>query len=201
MLVHEVMTTPVVTVTPETTIREAARLLTEHAITAMPVVTGTGELLGVVSEADLLLEAFLPDQRAHDLPVHVTSGPVMTTVAEVMNRHVLTVPAGSDLAEAADLMVSTMVKSLPVVDGDRVVGVVSRRDLVQVLARRDSSIEAAVDGMLRSSGYDWTAEVSDGVVTVDGPERAEDVEIAKVLVGTVPGVVGIYFPAQGRGRA
>jgi CBS-domain-containing membrane protein len=196
VLVHEVMSTPVVSVAPETTIRDAVRLLAEHGITAVPVIDDQGELLGVLSEADVLLEAFLPDQRAHDLPVQITSGPPRVTVSEVMNRHVLTVPAGADLAEAADLMVSTTVKSLPVVAGDQVVGMVSRRDLVAVLARRDSTIEAAVDDLIHASGYDWTAEVNDGVVTVEGPERAEDVAIAKVLVGTVPGIVGVYFPAQ-----
>lgn len=196
MLVSEAMTSTVISVRPDATIKEAVRLLDEHGITAMPVIDERGELLGVISEADVLIDGFLPDQRAHETPVHVRSGPTMVRVAEVMSRHVLTVPIHADLAEAADLMLSTAAKSLPVVSDNRVVGMVSRRDLVAVLARRDQDIEAAVDDLVRSAGYDWTAEVSDGVVSIEGPQRADDVDLAKVLVATVPGVVGVYFPAQ-----
>lgn len=200
MLVSEVMTTPVVTVTPDTTIKEAADLLARHGITAMPVLDDRGELLGVVSEADVLLDMMLPDQRAHEIPVEISAGPAMSRVGEVMSRHVLTIRPEADLAEATDLMVSTVVKSLPVIAENRVVGMVSRRDLVAVLARRDAEIESAVDDIIRSAGYDWTAEVTDGVVSLDGPERQEDLELAKVLVASVPGVVGVYFPAQRRPR-
>lgn len=196
MLVREVMSSPVVSVAPATTIKQAVELLAEHAITAMPVLGDRGELVGVISEADVLLEALLPDPRAHDRPVEITSGPAMRRVGEVMNRQVLTVSPRDDIADAADLMVSTAVKSLPVLDGDRVVGMVSRRDLVQVLARQDPQIEAAVDELARSAGYDWTVEVSDGVATIDGPAREDEFAIARVLVASVPGVVGICFPAR-----
>lgn len=198
MLVREVMTTPVVTVTPETTIKSAVELLSQHAITSMPVLDDRGELIGVVSEADVLLEAFLPDQRAHEIPVQVSAGPPMARVGQVMSRHVLTIRDDADLAEATDLMVSTVAKSLPVVSGNRVVGMVSRRDLIDVLAERDGDIEAAVDELIRSAGYDWTAEVADGVVSLSGPEARSDVAIAEVLVASIPGVVGVYFPSQPR---
>ena len=124
----------------------------------------------------------------------------LVRVVEVMSRHVLTVPAGADLAEAADLMVSTVAKSLPVVEDNRVVGMLSRRDLIAVLARRDDVIAAAVDDLVRTSGHDWVTEVADGVVTVEGPEEAADVDLAAVLVATVPGVVGVRFPRQRSGR-
>lgn len=196
MLVREVMTTTVVSVGPDDSVKEAVELLAKHGITAMPVLDSDGELVGVLSEADVLNEAFLPDQRAHEKPVQISGGPAMTRVGEVMSRHVLTVPPGADLAEAAGLMLDTVAKSLPVVDGDRVVGMLSRRDLVALLARRDVDIEAGLDELFRTAGYDWTVAVSDGVVTVAGPEEDAEVEVAKVLVGTVPGVVGLYFPAQ-----
>lgn len=198
MLVSEAMTSPVVSVQPGATIKEAVQLLAENGITAMPVIDEHGELIGVLSEADVLLDGFMPDQRAHEKPVHVRSGPATLRVSEVMSRHVITVPVHADLAEAADLMLSTVAKSLPVVSENRVVGMLSRRDLIGVLARRDQEIEAAVDDLVRSAGYDWTAEVVDGVVVVEGPETEKDVDLAKVLVGTVPGVVGVYFPAQRR---
>lgn len=194
MLVRELMTTPAVTVAPETTVREAAALLSERGITAMPVVDERGELLGVVSEADLILEAFLPDPRAHERPVDIDAGAPMARVGQVMTRHVLTVPARADLAAAADLMVGTAVKSLPVVEENRVVGVLSRKDLVDTLARRDDEIADAVNGLLRSSEYDWTAEVRDGVAAVTGPADERETELARVLVATVPGVLGVTFP-------
>lgn len=200
MLVNEVMTTPVITVSPDATLKEAAALLTEHQITAMPVVDGRGELLGVISEADLLLETFLPDQRAHEIPVQVRTGPALTRVGEVMTRQVLVTGPQRDLAEVADLMLSSVVKSLPVIEDDRVVGILSRKDLVRLLAQRDDRIEAEVDDLIRSSGYDWTAEVSDGVVSVEGPVEEAEIEVAQVLVATVPGVVGVQVPAPRAAR-
>jgi CBS domain-containing protein len=200
VFVRDVMTTKVVSVAPEATLKQAVQLLAEHDITAMPVLDERGELVGVLSEADVLLDSFLPDPRAHETPVHLRGGPALVRVVEVMSRHVLTVPAGADLAEAADLMVSTVAKSLPVVEDNRVVGMLSRRDLIAVLARRDDVIAAAVDDLVRTSGHDWVTEVADGVVTVEGPEEAADVDLAAVLVATVPGVVGVRFPRQRSGR-
>ena len=70
MLVRDVMTTAVVTVHPETRVKRAIELLDEHQVTAMPVVDGEGRLVGVVSEADVLRGALLPDRRAREIPVH-----------------------------------------------------------------------------------------------------------------------------------
>lgn len=196
MLVREVMTAPFVSVDPGVSIKDAVQLLAAHNITAMPVIDKGGELVGVLSEADVLLETFLPDSRAHDKPVHVRAGPATVRVSELMSRHVLTVAEHADLSEAANLMLSTVAKSLPVVHDNRVTGMLSRRDLIAVLARRDDAVEAAVDELVRAAGYDWMTVVADGIVTLDGPEADADVDLAKVLVATVPGVVGVYFPAQ-----
>jgi predicted transcriptional regulator len=92
------------------------------------------------------------------------------------------------------VLVDTAIKSLPVVDDDgRVVGVVSRRDVIAVLAKRDPLIEAEVDELLRSAEVDCEVEVLDGVVRLDGPAEPHQREIARVLAGTVPGVVGVTF--------
>lgn len=192
MLVREAMTTDVVSVGPDTSIKTAAQLLHHHQVTTLPVLDERGELLGVVGEADVLVDAFLPDQRAHEKPVAPARPPAFTKVGQVMSRHVLTVPADADVAQAADLMLGTVVKSLPVIAENRVVGILSRRDLVALLAERDEQIEADVDHLIAGAGYDWTVEVHDGVVTVSGPASAGDIEIASVLIGTVPGVIGLY---------
>ena len=138
----------------------------------------------------MIRDSMLPDSRAHELPIEIASGAPCGRVVGVMSQHVVTVPAGADLVEAADLLVSTAVKSLPVVENGRVVGVISRRDIIHVLARRDELIEAQVDELCRVSNEDWVAEVKDGVVTFEGPSTEAAHQLARVLVCTVPGVVG-----------
>lgn len=193
MLVRELMSSPAVTVRPDTSVKEAARRLTEHGITAMPVVDQAGALLGVLSEADVIRDTVLPDQRAHERPVHLSDGPFGTRVRDVMSHFPLSVRTDADLAAAAELMTGTAVKSLPVVERGVVVGMISRRDIVAVLARSDERIEAEVDELLRSAGLDVQAGVVDGVVVLDGPAETHQQELARVLVGTVQGVVGVRF--------
>ena len=151
MLVRDVMTTQVVTVRPELHVKAAIELLDAHRITAMPVVDDDDLLVGVVSEADVLRGAVLPDRRAHEIPVRVDGRTGPLTVGDVMTREVMSVTADADLAAAASVLVETHVKSLPVVDHGRVVGMVSRRDVIAVLARRDPLIAAEVDGLLRAA--------------------------------------------------
>lgn len=193
MLVRELMSRPVVTATPETPVKEALRRLAERDVTAMPVVDHAGTLVGVVSEADLIRDLVVPDQRAHELPVHVGSGPSPAKVGDVMSHFPLSVRADADLAEAVELMSGTAVKSLPVLQDGVVVGVLSRRDVVAVLARGDERIEAEVDELLRSAEVSCAVRVSDGVVLVDGVEDPHQQELVRVLATTVRGVVGVRF--------
>ena len=101
-------------------------------------------------------------------PIHSTEWAPARYVADVMSTYALTISSEADLADAVDLMTSTVVKSLPVVDGDKVVGVISRKDVVHVLARKDERVQAEVDDLVRSDGADWVVEVDDGVVRVTG---------------------------------
>ena len=89
------------------------------------------------------------------------------------------------------MLTSTMVKSLPVVDHGLVVGVVSRKDVVHLLARRDESIRAELDELVRSEGADWQVDVTDGVVLVSGPADEHQSGVAEALAGSVRGVVGV----------
>jgi len=191
MLIHEVMSTPAITVAPKTTVRAALRLLDAHGITAMPVVAPDGELVGVVSEADLVRDAVHPDTRTQMVPIRITEWAPARTVGDVMSTYALTVSSDADLADAVDLMTSTVVKSLPVVDKGKVVGVVSRKDVVHVLARRDDSIRAELDDLVRSDDVDWEVEVRDGVVQVTGPVDEHQRRVAEVLAGSVAGVVAV----------
>jgi CBS domain-containing protein len=198
MLVRELMTGPVVTVAAETPVKEALRRLAEHDITAMPVVDGAGALVGVVSEADLIRDLVVPDQRAHELPVHVRTGPWPQRVGDVMSHVPLSVRADADLTVAVELMTGSAVKSLPVLQDGMVVGVLSRRDVVAVLARGDDRIEADVGELLRSAELSCTVHVADGVVLVEGLEDHHERELARVLATTVRGVVGVRFETAPR---
>jgi CBS domain-containing protein len=193
MFVQDVMTREPTTVTAGTTIKRAAEVLTELQITSLPVVDTDGRLCGVVSEADLIRDAFAADPRSHILPESDAARSQAHLVSEVMTPHAVTVHESTDLARAAELMTSTTVKSLPVVDDhEHVVGVVSRSDLVRLRARADRDIEREVDSILVSLGHrDWLVEVSDGGVQIDGPATVRDRSLAEVAAGTVAGVVTV----------
>lgn len=92
MFVRDAMTAPVHVVSPDTTLKECTLLLEEYAITSLPVVSEEGELVGVISEADVLGSAVLPDPRAHELPVHLGADYLPTRVGEAMTHQVMSVP-------------------------------------------------------------------------------------------------------------
>jgi len=200
MLVREVMSAPAITVSTQTLTRQALKMLDEYGITTMPVVDDHGGIIGVVSEADLLRDEVLPDPRARMIPISITEWGPPRRVGDVMSTPALTVSGGTDLVDAVDLMTSTVVKSLPVVDDGRVVGVISRRDVVRLLARRDDVIAAELADLIRSEGADWVVEVTDGVVHVHGPMDQHERRIAEVLAGSVAGVVAVRVTSGGGDR-
>jgi CBS domain-containing protein len=190
MLVLEVMSIHPVTVREGTPVKEALRLLADHHITVMPVVTESGMVVGVVSEADLIREVLPLDPRAHEIPP-AQRGPRARVVDEVMRVRVLAVHPDTDLAEAVELLVSSIAKSVPVVDRDgHLEGVLSRSDVVRLLARPDDEIGREVDRLLRSTGLmGWLVDVSAGTVELIGPD--EDATTARLLAGTIPGVLEV----------
>ncbi|NIK59224.1 CBS domain-containing protein [Kribbella shirazensis] len=193
MLIRDLMSAPVMTVSPETPISSVLRLLDAARITSVPVVGRHGTLLGIVSEADIMEDEALIDDR---VPVTVVRVPAPTPprrVAEVMTHLVVTVQPDDDLEAAIDLMRSTMMKSLPVVEYDRVVGMISRSDVIHLLAGRDRRIQAEVTDLLQSEAPHWRVEVQDGIVTVTGPVDPRERHLAEVLCGTVRGVVGVQI--------
>jgi CBS domain-containing protein len=137
--VRDVMSSPVVCVPPEMRLKEVADLLVTRAISAVPVVDD-GELVGIVSEADLVPLELAPDPRAHLIPQTDATAHLPKVVAEVMTRAVIALPEEADLAEAGRLLLERRITSIPILRGRRVVGIVARRDLLEVLARRDQDI-------------------------------------------------------------
>ena len=201
MLIREVMTSPAITVREDATIRHAARVLDAHSVTAVPVVDDSGHVIGVVSEADLVRDMLLPDSRMHmeTPPAEGTQRPRL--VSEVMTRMPVTVSSGDDLGVAVELMTSTTVKSLPVIDHGQLVGMLSRRDVLRVLAREDEAIEAEVNELFRADGTDWVAAVEDGIVEVTGPKDTAERRVAEVLARSVTGVSGVRFLAEAGRRS
>lgn len=191
MLIRELMTEEVITVKPETPIASALQLMDDAKITALPVVDGHGALIGIVSEADLVEEENLISDRVPVTVVRVPGPTPPRRVAEVMTYLVVTVGPDEELEAAIDLMRSTMVKSLPVVEHDRVVGIISRSDVIHLLATRDRRIQAEVSELLESESPDWQIRVQDGIVTVIGPTDPRERHLAEVLAGTVRGVIGV----------
>ncbi len=193
MRAQEVMSSPVVTVLAGTTIREAARLLLDSNVTAVPVVDPTGRLVGIVSEVDLLRGHVPPDPRCHLLPVQVDET-VPLTVDEVMTRDVVALPLSADCAEFAAQMRRTGVKSVPVVDDGHPVGMVSRRDMLRALARGDDEINREVAGRLReyAAAPDRVhVHTREGVVFVEGVEDPGEARAVRALAYGVPGVVKV----------
>ncbi|HEY7484903.1 MAG TPA: CBS domain-containing protein [Streptosporangiaceae bacterium] len=194
MLVREVMTAPVVTVSHTATVKQAIRLLYERNITAAPVMDGGGRMVGIVSELDLLRNEFEADPRAFARPVTDPDELPPRRVDELMTRQVMTVGETTDVAALAELMMSTGVKSVPVVRGSRLVGIVSRRDLLGVLARSDERIRDEVTQALTEYDTDeslWDVTVRDGVVELHGHADLAAEHIADVITRTVPGVVRV----------
>ena len=193
MRTRDVMSSPVVTVAPDAHLKDVAATLVEHGINAVPVVEEGDRLVGIVTEADLLtLEAALtPGARPGSLAAG--KGPAHTA-GEVMSRSVYTVAEDTDATEAARLMLRHRLKSVPVVAGDRVVGIVARRDLLRLVARGDNDIRADLHHRLQEEvhalqGLDL--HVEDGIVTIDGPVGPLARQLVDALARTVPGVLEV----------
>jgi CBS domain-containing protein len=125
--------------------------------------------------------------------VPVREGPTATTVSDVMTTMPVTVGPDDDLAEAVRLMTDLIVKSLPVVERGHVVGMVSRADVVRQLARRDERVRSEVDDLVQREDLDWMVDVTDGVVTFDGPSDERERRLGRTLAGSVAGVVAVRF--------
>jgi len=200
------MTTDVVAVRPETSFVEVAGLLYTAAVRAVPVLDPDRHLLGVISEADLLVtaERGAPDRserhhrrryRWHPGPADKAGG---LTAAALMTAAVVTVAAETTVAEAARTMRRQHVGWLPVVDDDGVVvGVLGRSDLLSVFLRDDSAIRTEIidevlGRMLLVDPSRVTVEVTDGVVTLTGElDTRADAVLAVRFVERLEGVVGV----------
>lgn len=195
MLVRDVMTSPAMSAQSITSVRDAAGLLAEHGFTALPVVNAIGDVVGIVTEADLLRGRIRHDARSPLLSRDLAAGPPRGTVGEVMTTNVFTAHPATDVADLAEQMHRLGVRSVPVVDsGGRLVGIVSRRDVLRTLSRADVAIESDVRRRLEVyAGPDrWGVAVRSGVVTLSDPiGDPTEQHIATVMAASVQGVVDV----------
>lgn len=194
----------VVTVAPTATLKEAAALLIRHRISGLPVCEADGRLVGVLSEADILLkEAAYPINlsgvlgRLLDEAYGDTARFSARTVADAMTTPAITIEPQRDVAEAARLMTTHHVNRLPVVEQGALVGIVTRADLVRAFQRDDAAIEREItdDVLLSTLWIDpGSVEVSvhDGVISLAGRVETRTIaEIVAAYVRRVPGVVAV----------
>jgi CBS domain-containing protein len=203
VLVRDIMTTDVVTVRPRTPLRETAHLLVGHRFTALPVVDADGGLVGIVTESDLA-PLRRHDARSPKLAAEMAT-PIPTCVAEVATPDPVTVQPWTDAADAVDLMRSSRHRSLPVVDGGRLAGIVTRSDVLRADDIPDVVVAAAVRRLLNLYvGYARCAStVSDGAVTVEAlPVDTGERHVVAVLLQQIPGVttVDVGAPAMSEWR-
>ena len=198
MRVREVMSSPVVTVPPAMRLKDVANLLVNQGISAVPVVDGD-DLVGIVSEADLVPLELVPDPRAHLAPLPEASQTAFRTASEAMTRDVIALPEEADVADAGRLMLERRIKSIPVLRGRRVVGIVARRDLLEVLARSDEEITRDLEALLAAelgAPSRYRVTVRDGVVDLTGPPDPVDRQLATLLARGVPGVLEVRLDEE-----
>jgi CBS domain-containing protein len=207
------MTSPVITVNPDTTVRHIAALLLRHRISAVPVAE-QGKLVGIVSEADLLHRYEIGTDRtaspgswwlrllSSDDSVADYVKSHATRARDIMTTKVVSVAPATPVAEIATRLEKHGVKRVPVLEGARLVGIVSRSNLVQALAAKgrvmepntsDGEIRARLSRELERHAW-WRSNLSNVIVTdgvvhyfgmVDSPEQQQ---AARIAAENVPGV-------------
>lgn len=221
MNVAEIMTQPVISVTPETTIAEAARLMLQHRVSGLPVVAGGSAVVGVLTEGDLLRRAELGTERRRPRWLELLIGPGRLAadyvdaharrVGEVMSEDVVSATPQATLPDIVQLMEKHHIKRLPVIEDGRLVGIVSRANLVRALVRtlvrpattnaKAGSSDAEIRDLILAeiSKEPWgprfsvDVTVKNGSVKMHGSITDERERTAlQVLAENVPGVKAVH---------
>jgi CBS domain-containing protein len=205
MKIKEIMSSDVVTVTTDASLKKVAEILAERRISGLPVVDNDGFVVGVVSEADILFKERGPASRrgvfAWLLDLYGIEGQLKLearTAGEAMTSPAIVIEPQRAVAEAAHVMLDRRVNRLPVVDGRRLVGIVTRSDLVSAFARPDEVIEREIrEDVLEHTLWlrdpdSIKVTVENGTVKLEGiVDTATDAELVEVFAAKVPGVVEV----------
>jgi CBS domain-containing protein len=205
--VRDVMTTTVLSVGPGAPLKDVARELIEHRISGLPVVDDAGKVVGVISEGDLLAKGQHRD-AVHHRPLARLFGESAetrslqakaeaTTAGEAMTSPAITIEASESVDAAATLMIERKVNRLPVTDGGKLVGIVTRSDVVATFARSDEElVEVIRNDVLRQALWRdpdaFQVSVTNGVASISGAvERRSTATIVEHMVRMVPGIVSV----------
>ncbi len=214
MQASDIMTTSVVTVTPDTAVGEIAKLFLERHISGVPVVDASGRVLGIVSEGDLMRRPESGTERRPSWWLRFfASGKELAEAyvkthgmraEDVMTRDVVTVGEDTTVGEIAQLLEERRIKRVPVVSDGKVVGLVSRANLLHGLAARkeqlaaapradDRSIREQIMALVQREGWmshgSLNVVVSDGVVELWGwVESDQERKALLIAAESVPGV-------------
>jgi CBS domain-containing protein len=209
--ITNVMSSRVVAVRENADFKEMVTALRSRRISAFPVIDTSGRVLGVVSEADLLLKETIPALPQGTIRLarllKNRSKAAGVTAAEVMTKPAVTIGGDAPVAAAARLMQSHKIKRLPVVDGNgRLRGIITRTDVLSVFERSDSEIldEVIKEVIVGEFGLDpelFVVTVASGIVTVTGSvERRADALSLLATIRHLEGVVGVRdrlsYPAE-----
>ncbi len=189
MLVRDVMTSPAHSLTIGTSLEEAIDVLVTASISSVPIVNDHRQVVGILTEADVLRVGLEPDARATLMPRPSPSTPWPVDVDAVMTPDPHVVQPTTDVADVARLMGERGWKSLPVVEHNALIGVVSRSDILRCLHTSDQDIESAVGSALTGSGHpEWTISVRLGLVRIAGPQDARQEHLARSAATAIAGV-------------
>ncbi|KAA1003501.1 CBS domain-containing protein [Paraburkholderia panacisoli] len=213
MRASDVMTSNVISVTPDMTVREAARIFVDNGISGAPVLDPDGHIAGMISEGDLLRRSEIgTDERprtswldlwsaSHEARDYIKTHAVK--VCDVMTTDVVTVEPDTPLGEVASMLETRRIKRVPVTKAGRLLGIVSRANLVQALASvpdepstdvtlSDAEIRAMLMGELAGRKWSFAGRnlvVTNGVVHLWGVFHSmEAVEAVRVAAQNIPGV-------------
>ena len=206
MKIKELMSENPIAVGPETPLRDVAIILTENGFSGLPVIGERLEVLGVVSEADILVKEQGPPNRrggvlgwllAEEVPDAAKLA--ARTAVEAMTSPAITIVPDAHVSYAARLMTENGINRLPVVDSHgTLIGIVTRADLVRAFARPDHEIEReiredVVRRILWIEAPSVVVRVERGEVRLSGRlERRSDAELLEQFVARVPGVVSVH---------
>jgi CBS domain-containing protein len=203
------MTEGVLSVTPGASLREAATVLVEHRVSGLPVIDDVGEVVGVLSETDIVMKASGGTERSGYLAWFFDSDltgekVAAETVGQAMSSPAVTITPDRTVHEAARIMIEERVNRLPVVRDGKLVGILTRSDIVRAFTRTDAELASEIDeDILRRTFWaepgSVAVAVSDGRVTLTGEVETEvDREMLPLFVSRVPGVVAVSTDLRAR---
>ena len=214
MRVGELMTENVLTIGPEAPLKDVARIMVDNGISGLPVCDIERHVLGVISEGDILYKEHDPTEGHLGGPLGwiIDGSPNYTgaikakavTAATAMTSPAITIAPYESVSQAARIMCERRVNRLPVVQDDKLLGIVTRADLVRAFTRTDAEVEHELreDVLARTMWIDaGTVDVAvrNGVVTLAGQlETRSDVELLGRLAARVPGVISVESTVQWR---